>query len=217
MRKLPGRTVTFLFTDGEGSTRLLRELGDRYADALAEHRRALREAFARHGGVEVDTQGDAFFYAFERASAAVTAAAEGQAALAGGRRPRRASRGAHRRGRSRRAGACLGDDGAARRGAAARPRRARLKDLTAPQRLFQPGDGEFPRLKTLYQTNLPVPATPFLGRGRELAEVAELLGGERLVTLTGAGGSGKTRLALQSAGAAADGFPQGVWWVRSRR
>ncbi len=62
MRELPRGTVTFLFTDIEGSTRLLNELGDRYPDALAEHRRALREAFAQHRGVEVDTQGDAFFY-----------------------------------------------------------------------------------------------------------------------------------------------------------
>jgi len=64
MRELPTGTVTFLFTDIEGSTRLLRELGDAYAEALAEHRRLLREAFTVHDGVEVDTQGDAFFVAF---------------------------------------------------------------------------------------------------------------------------------------------------------
>src|SRR3954462_14094297 len=81
MPELPSGTVTFLFTDIEGSTRLLRELGDAYADALAEHRRALREAFARHDGVEVDTQGDAFFIAFARAKAALAAAAEGQRAV----------------------------------------------------------------------------------------------------------------------------------------
>ena len=84
MRELPQGTVTFLFTDIEGSTRLLRELGPRYPDVLAKHRRALREAFAHHGGVEVDTQGDAFFVAFARASDAVAAAAEAQAALADG-------------------------------------------------------------------------------------------------------------------------------------
>src|SRR5215218_7333541 len=78
---LPSGTVTFLFTDIEGSTRLLHELGDAYADVLAEHRRVLREAFARHGGVEVDTQGDAFFYAFVRAGDAVSAAADAQQAL----------------------------------------------------------------------------------------------------------------------------------------
>jgi class 3 adenylate cyclase len=65
--ELPSGTVTLLFTDIEGSTRLLHELGDRYADVLTEHRRVLREAFSRHGGVEVDTQGDAFFVAFARA------------------------------------------------------------------------------------------------------------------------------------------------------
>src|SRR5438270_11786292 len=68
----------------EGSTRLLQELRDGYAEALAEHRRVLREAFARHGGVEVDTQGDAFFVAFARAKDALAAAAEGQKALGGG-------------------------------------------------------------------------------------------------------------------------------------
>src|SRR5687767_15916194 len=83
---LPSGTVTFLFTDVEGSTKLLHELGaEDYADVLAEHRRALREAFAAHGGVEVDTQGDAFFVAFARASGAVAAAEAGQRALWGGR------------------------------------------------------------------------------------------------------------------------------------
>src|SRR6184192_2795980 len=84
MRELPAGTVTFLFTDIEGSTRLLHELGDAYADALAEHRRVLREAFDRHGGVEVDTQGDAFFVAFGRATDALAAAGEGQDALSKG-------------------------------------------------------------------------------------------------------------------------------------
>ena len=82
--ELPTGTVTFLFTDIEGSTRLLRELGDGYPGVLAEHRRALREAWRRHEGVEVDTQGDAFFVAFARASDAVVAAADAQLALAGG-------------------------------------------------------------------------------------------------------------------------------------
>jgi class 3 adenylate cyclase len=82
-RTLPSGTVTFLFTDIAGSTRLLHELGDAYADVLAEHRRVLREAFARHRGVEVDTQGDAFFVAFGRASDALAAAREAQASLSG--------------------------------------------------------------------------------------------------------------------------------------
>ena len=82
MGELPRGTVTFLFTDIEGSTRLLHELGaDEYANALAEHRRVLREAFERHGGVEVDTQGDAFFVAFATAPAALEAAREAQDSL----------------------------------------------------------------------------------------------------------------------------------------
>jgi class 3 adenylate cyclase/DNA-binding CsgD family transcriptional regulator len=81
-RELPTGTVTFLFSDVEGSTRLLRRLGERYGEALSEHRRLLREAFAAHAGVEVDTQGDAFFVAFRRAKDAVLAAAEAQGALA---------------------------------------------------------------------------------------------------------------------------------------
>src|SRR5436309_6283879 len=85
MPDLPIGTVTFLFTDVEGSTKLLQELGDRYADALAEHRRALRDAFVRYGGVEVDTQGDAFFIAFPKATDALAAAVEATKALEPGR------------------------------------------------------------------------------------------------------------------------------------
>src|SRR5947209_16031468 len=82
MAELPSGTVTLLFTDIEGSTRLLQRLGDRYAEALAAHHRLLREAFAAHGGHEVDTQGDAFFVAFPRAIDAVQAAVAAQRALA---------------------------------------------------------------------------------------------------------------------------------------
>jgi class 3 adenylate cyclase len=80
---LPGGTVTFLFTDIEGSTRLLQELGDDYAQVVADHRRLLRQVFQAANGQEVDTQGDAFFYSFPRARDAVRAAVEGQRALAG--------------------------------------------------------------------------------------------------------------------------------------
>jgi class 3 adenylate cyclase len=93
MRELPSGTVTFLFTDIEGSTRLLQELGEGYAERLAQHRRLLREAFERHGGVEVDTQGDAFFVAFSRASSALAAAEEAQASVAG--QPLRVRMGLH--------------------------------------------------------------------------------------------------------------------------
>jgi predicted ATPase len=236
VRELPAGTVTFLFTDIEGSTRLLHELGDAYAGALAEHRRRLRDAFARHGGVEVDTQGDAFFVAFARASDALAAADEGRQALAPGPisvrmglhtgEPQLTEEGyvgldVHKGARIAAAGHggqilvsqttrdLVGADGLVDLG------EHRLKDLSAPERIYQLGEGDFPPLKTLYQTNLPVPATPFVGRERELHEVAELIGRPdvRLVTLTGAGGSGKTRLALQAAGAAADAYPHGVWWV----
>ena len=84
MTALPTGTVTLLFTDIEGSTRLLERLGDAYADTLAEHRRVLREAFERHGGVEVGTEGDSFFVAFPSATGALTAARDGQDALASG-------------------------------------------------------------------------------------------------------------------------------------
>jgi predicted ATPase/class 3 adenylate cyclase len=233
-RSLPQGTVTFLFTDIEGSTKLLHELGtEAYADALAEHRRALREAFAQHGGVEVDTQGDAFFVAFERASDALAAAAAAQTALAS--MPLDVRMGVHtgeplvtgegyvgldvhRAARI----AAAGHGGQvlvsqAARDLAGLPLRDlgehRLKDLSAPERIYQLGDGEFAPLKTLYATNLPVPTTPFLGRRRELEELASLIARARLVTVTGAGGSGKTRLALQAAADAVDSFPAGVWWV----
>src|SRR5438093_2347806 len=176
MSALPTGTVTFLFTDIEGSTRLLHELGDAYAGVLAEHRRVLREAFARHGGVEVDTQGDAFFVAFARAKDAVAAAAEGQRALDGGPicvriglhtgEPLVTDEGyvgidVHRASRIAGAGhggqvlvsqstrELVGGDGLRDLG------EHRLKDLAAPERLWQLGDGEFPPLETLARTNLP--------------------------------------------------------------
>ena len=236
VRNLPRGTVTFLFTDIEGSTRLLHEHGERYAELLSEHRRVLREAFARHGGVEVDTQGDAFFVAFARASDAIAAASDGQAALHDG--PISVRMGLHTGEPVVTEEGYVGIDvhRAARIAAAGHGGQVllsqatcdlvtgetvrdlgehRLKDLSAPERLFQLGDGDFPRLKTLYQTNLPVPATPFLGRERELDEVVGLLRREdvRLLTLTGPGGTGKTRLALQAAAEVADDVPDGVWWV----
>jgi class 3 adenylate cyclase len=82
LRDLPTGTVTFLFTDIEGSTKLLQRLGERYADVLADHQRLLRQAWADHDGVEIDTQGDSFFVVFARATDALTAAAQAQRALA---------------------------------------------------------------------------------------------------------------------------------------
>ena len=92
----------------------------------------------------------------------------------------------------------------------------RLKDLSAPERIYQLGRRRLSRpQESLYRTNLPMPATPFLGREQELAEVVELLAADdaRLLTLTGPGGTGKTRLALQAAGLASDAYPDGVWWI----
>ena len=235
MRALPSGTVTFLFTDVEGSTRLLHELGaEAYAEALAEHRRVVRECFTRHGGVEVDTQGDAFFVAFPTAPGATGAAVEIQEVLSAG--PIRLRLGLHtgtphvaeegyvgidvnraaRIAASGHGGQVLVSSATAALVGAERLRdlgEHRLKDLSAPERIFQLGDGDFPPLKTLYRTNLPIPATPFLGREHELVQVTGLLQGTRLLTLSGPGGTGKTRLALQAAAEASDGFPDGVFWV----
>jgi len=235
VRGLPTGTVTFLFTDIEGSTRLLHELGDEYADALAEHRRVLRAAFTRQAGVEVDTQGDAFFVAFARARDALAAAREGQDGLSGG--PIRVRMGVHtgeplvtdegyvgidvHRGARI---AAIGHGGQVLvsqstrelvdAGALRDLGEHRLKDLTAPERLYQLGNGDFPPLRSLNATNLPVATSPLVGRGHELRELQALLrDSARLVTLTGPGGTGKTRLGLQVAAELIEDFPGGVFFV----
>ena len=235
MHELPAGTVTFLFTDIERSTQLLQELGDDYAAVLAEHRQTARAAFAWHDGVEVDTQGDSFFVAFGRAKDALAAAVEVRDALAPG--PVRVRIGLHT------GEPLLTEEGyvgidvhrAARIAAAGHGGQIlvsqsthdlvgpedlhdlgqhRLKDLTAPERIYQVGDGEFAPLKGLSRTNLPIAATALVGRRRELDELRELFGGgARLVTVTGAGGSGKTRLALQVAAELSDAYPDGVFFV----
>jgi predicted ATPase/class 3 adenylate cyclase/Tfp pilus assembly protein PilF len=236
MAELPTGTVTFLFTDIAGSTKLLRELGDEYADVLAEHRRILRDAFAAHDGVEVDTQGDGFFVAFARATDAAAAAGDAQRGLAEGRvrvrmgihtgEPIRTDEGyagmdVHRAARI----AAVGHGGQVLVSQTSRDLldehvelrdlgAHRLKDLTQAQRIYQLGDEDFPQLKSLQRTNLPVAATALVGREQELTELCRLLGnGTRLVTLTGAGGSGKTRLALQVAAELSDDFGDGVFFV----
>jgi predicted ATPase/class 3 adenylate cyclase len=234
MAVLPQGTITFLFTDIEGSTRLLQELGDDYADALREHRRALRDAFAHHGGVEVDTQGDAFFVAFAKASDALAAASAARDALGDG--PVRVRIGLHTGEPTHTDEGYVGIDvhRAARIAAAGHGGQIllsqstrdlaggerlrdlgvhRLKDLAAPERLYQLGEEEFPPLKSLDRTNLPVQPTPFVGREHELAEVLALLETHRIVTLTGPGGSGKTRLALQTAAESVEEYGDGVWFV----
>jgi class 3 adenylate cyclase len=233
---LPTGIVTFLFTDIEGSTRLLSEIGEQYADVLAEHRRMLREAFVSHDGVEVDTQGDALFYAFGSASEAVAAAGEAQVALDKG--PVCVRMGIHTGEPSLTEEGYVGMDvhRAARICAAAHggqvlfsePTRLlldqglgmtdlglhRLKDLGEPVKLFQLGEAGFPPLRTLNATNLPAQPGPLIGRERELGEVLELLrDGARALTLTGPGGAGKTRLALQAAAELVDDFKDGVFLV----
>jgi predicted ATPase len=235
VRDLPTGTVTFLFTDIEGSTRLLAELGpEAYAAALDEHRRILREAFGRHGGVEVDTQGDAFFVAFPSPAGAAAAAGEAQTGLAPC--PVAVRMGLHTGTPHLAAEGYVGEDvhlgarvAASGHGGQVLLTRAtaelidvevldlgehRLKDFAAPVSLFQLGEGSFPPLKTISNTNLPRPASSFVGRQLELGEVVSLLrDGARLVTLTGPGGSGKTRLAIEAAAELVGEFKAGVFWV----
>src|SRR5215213_3942617 len=235
MRELPRGTVTFLFTDVEGSTRLLHELGaEAYAEELGEHRRVLREAFARHDGVEVDTQGDAFFVAFPSADGALSAGAEAARASSSGRI--RVRIGLHTGTPHLTAEGYVGEDvhlgariAAAGHGGQvllSKQTRAlieeavvdlgehRVKDFPEPVWIFQLGEERFPPLKTISNTNLPRPAASFVGRRRETAEVVELFrDGARLVTLSGPGGSGKTRLAIEAAAELVPEFRNGVFWV----
>jgi predicted ATPase/class 3 adenylate cyclase len=246
----PNGTVTLLFTDIEGSTRLLQVLGrERYAEALERHRRLLRNAFERHGGYEVDCEGDSFFVAFARAEQAVAAATDAQLALSAvewaestalGVRmglhtgeplvvaPRYVGLDVHRAARIMAAAhggqVLLSQTTRALLAPHVTVRdlgEHRLKDLSLPQRLYQLElaglASEFPALRTLENRpmNLPVQPTPFVGREREVAEVAGLVGrsGVRLLTLTGPGGTGKTRLALQAAADLVERFDGGVFLV----
>ena len=237
MRTLPGGTVTFLFTDVEASTELLHELGSRYADELVEHRRALREAFGEHGGVEVDTQGDSFFVAFPRATAAVAAAAGAQRSLDRG--PIRARMGLHTGEPDRIADGYVGLDvvKGARIAAAAHGGQVllssstrdfldastpvmdlglhRLKGFADPVHLFQLGLGEFPPLATAAATNLPRAGKALIGRDEDLAAVRDrlLAADARVVTIVGPGGVGKTHLALEVAREVAADFRDGTWFV----
>jgi len=248
---LPTGTVTFLFTDVEGSTRLVQELGDRFSGVLAIHHGILRRAIAAHHGTEVSTEGDAFFAVFPAALDAVRAAVVAQRELAATDWPAageiRVRMGLHT------GNAELGGDNyvgvdvhrAARIAAAghggqvllSEPTRAlvepslpdevglrdlgrhRLKDLRAPEHLHQlviAGlPGKFPALRTLdaSPTNLVEPATRLIGREREVGEVLALLEANRLLTLTGPGGTGKTRLALEVGVRARGHFTDGVFFV----
>ena len=252
MPSLPTGTVTFLFTDIEGSTTLLQRLGDRrYAEVLAEHQRLLRDAFAEGNGQEVDTQGDAFLVAFSRARDAVATAVAAQRALTKHAWPDgtslRVRMALHTGEPVSETGGYVGLDvhRAARMcsaghggqilvsqavevlaapdlppGASLRDLGThRLKDLKDPEHLFQVVHPDlrmdFPPPKSLdaVPNNLPRQLTSFIGREREMAEVKRLLSTAYLVTLTGPGGAGKTRLALQVGTDLLDKYPDGVWFV----
>ena len=234
---LPTGTVTFLFTDIEGSTRLLRELGpDAYAAALADHRSDLRGVFAAQGGVEVDTQGDAFFVVFPTAPGAVAAANAGQQALESG--PITVRMGLHTGTPMATSEGYVGIDvhRGARVGALAHggqiimssasaalvedhPQldlgRHRLKDFDAPVQLYQLGTAVFPPLRTPGAVDLPTPATRFLGREGELFQAATrwLDSNPRVLTIVGPGGTGKTRFSIELARFVAEDADGGTVFV----
>jgi predicted ATPase/class 3 adenylate cyclase len=262
---LPAGTVTFLFTDLAGSTRLLQAHPAAYRDAVHRHHALLREAVEANGGVVFETVGDAVYAAFASPARAVEAALAGQLALqdedwgeVGALRARMGvhvgeveRQGGHYFGAplyrcARLMGTAHGGQTVLSEAAAALVRDAlpagaalrdlgahRLKDLATPERVFQllhrDLPAAFPPLRSLDARphNLPLQLTSFVGRERELADVARQLTAERLVTLTGAGGVGKTRLALRAAadllgprdapaagGAPGGGpLPDGVWLV----
>ena len=249
-RRLPTGTVTFLFTDLEGSTRLLQALGAVYNDVLERHSTIVRQALAAHGGVEVSTEGDAFFAVFPSVTDAVAAATSVQRALASEPWPDghrlRVRMGLHT-GEGRLGGdnyvgldvhraariAGAGHGGQVLLSAATRnlvdtllPEGVglrdlgtyRLKDLQHAEHLSQlviAGlDQEFPALRSLETpSNLPAELTSFVGRQREIEDVSGLLSTTRLLTLTGPGGTGKTRLAQRVASQARSAFGDGVYFV----
>ena len=250
MKNLPTGTVTFLFTDIEGSTSLLQRIGDRrYAEVLAEHQRLLRDAFAKGNGQEIDTQGDAFLVAFSRARDAVATAVAAQLTLMKHPWPDGASLrvrmglhtgeplsggtgyvgiDVHRAARIAAAGhggQILVSDVTHSLVARDLPEGVslrdlgehRFKDLIHTHHLFQVMAtdllADFPPIRSLdvLPNNLPRQLTSFIGREKEIAEVKRLFSTAYLVTLTGSGGAGKTRLALQVVADMVEGYPDGVW------
>lgn len=251
MQSLPTGTVTFLFTDIQGSTRLTQDLGDRWPPILQRHNALLREAIEANEGVVFGTEGDAVFAAFSSAPRGIAAAAAAQRALSDEAWPEdvtvRVRMGLHT-GEGKVSGdsyvgidvhraariAAAGHGGQVLISAATRMLAEaslaegitledlgehRLKDLSRPEHISQlviEGlPSEFPALRSLNEVpnNLPTQLTSFVGRDRELAEASKLLADARLLTLTGPGGTGKTRLSLQLAADATEDFPDGVYFV----
>ncbi len=251
MRDLPTGTVTFLFTDMEGSTRLLERLGEQYRDVQHRHNSIIRGAIAEGGGREVSTEGDSFFAVFPTPGGAVGAAVRAQRELAAAPWPDgvvvRVRMGLHtgdgivggdnylgldvNRG-ARIASAAHGGQVLLSDATRALVERSlpvatcfrdlgshRLKDLAHAERLHQMVieglEQDFPPLRTMdaRPNNLPAQLTRFIGRDHEIRRVRELLARNRLVTLTGPGGTGKTRVALALAGEALTDFRDGVFFV----
>ena len=251
MSDLPVGTVTFFFSDIEGSTRLIQQLGADYPQALLAHHAIQRQVLAAKGGHELRTEGDSFFIVFASALDACSMAAAVQRQLAAHAWPQgsqvRVRVGLHTGEATLVGNEYLGIDvhRAARVASAAHGGQVllsettralvegalpsdlaikdlgvhRLKDLARPERLFQLTiDGcqsEFPALRTLESTanNLPTQMTSFIGRDDQVRDAKELLEKSRLLTLTGPGGTGKTRLSLKIAADVLDRFPDGVYFV----
>jgi predicted ATPase/class 3 adenylate cyclase/tetratricopeptide (TPR) repeat protein len=246
---LPAGTVTFLFTDIEGSTQLLRHLGSLYRDLLADHHRLVRTAIAEGGGAEIDTAGDGFFVAFGSATRAVETAVKAQRAMSGHRWPdgvsvrvrmglhtgeavpvndRYVGLDVHRAARIAAAG-----HGGQILVSATTARlvevdgdlvvvdlgQHRLKDLPSEEHIFQVTaedlPSRFPPLASIdaARTNLLDKVSSFVGRETEVGQASELLRGNRVVTLTGPGGTGKTRLAIKVGKGLIPAFPDGVWMI----
>ena len=251
MAALPSGTVTFVFTDIQGSTALLNQLGERYKPVLHDHDSIIREAASKHGGVEVSTAGDSFFLVFGSAVGAVEAAVAAQRALATHRWPAdctvRVRIGVHTgeatvtrdnyagmdvNRASRIAASAHGGqvivsgvtrglvENALPEGVSLRDLGLhRLKDLPSPEHLhdlvIEGLDSDFPPPRSLdaRPNNLPHQLTSFVGREHELEKVKELFANARLLTLTGPGGTGKTRLALRVAEELLATTPDGVFFV----
>ena len=239
--QLPSGTVTFFFTDVEGSTRLWAADKDAMSASLLVHDAILRSAIEGNGGYVFTTAGDSFAAAFAKASDAVRAATESQRALTDAAWPGPALKvrmGLHLGEAEERGGDYFGPvvNTAARVEAAGHggqvlltePVRIaaavsdvtdlgvrQLRDVAEPMRLFQIGDETFPRLRVVEPalTNLPVRPTRLIGRVDEVSKVRQLLTTNRLVTITAVGGSGKTRLAVAVGEAELPHRPGGVWFV----